>query len=79
VNPVRNVWVLQAGLFACALVVPLALVCGHIRQIPMGWRLIDCSFGVFGAVPLWLCLRWARELERSGYNQRHCGTNVASP
>jgi hypothetical protein len=69
VNPVRNVWVLQAGLIACALVVPLALVCGPIRHIPLGWRLIDCSFGVFGAVPLWFCLRWARDLEQSGYNQ----------
>jgi hypothetical protein len=36
VNPVRNVWVLQAGLIACWLVVPLALICGEIRQIPFG-------------------------------------------
>jgi hypothetical protein len=79
VNPVRNVWVLQAGLLACALVVPLALICGPIRQIPLGWRLIDCSFGVFGAVPLWLCLRWARELERSGYDQRFGGSNRPAP
>jgi len=79
VNPVRNVWVLQAGLAACVLVVLLALVCGPIRHIPLGWRLIDCSFGVVGAVPLWLCLRWARELERSGYNQHHCGTNAVAP
>src|SRR5438067_10862353 len=28
VHPVRNVWVLQAGLIACALVLPLALICG---------------------------------------------------
>ncbi len=79
VNPVRNVWVLQAGLVACALVVPLALICGPIRQIPVGWRVIDCSFGVVGAVPLWLCLRWARELERSGYDQRYGATNHATP
>jgi hypothetical protein len=63
-DPVRNVWVLQAGLIACALVVPLALVCGEIRQIPWGWRLIDCSFGVFGAIPLCWCLRLTRMLER---------------
>jgi hypothetical protein len=63
VDPVRNVWVLQAGLIACVLVVPLALICGPIRQIPVGWRLIDCSFGVFGAVPLFYCLRLARTLE----------------
>ncbi len=79
VNPVRNVWVLQAGLVACALVVPLALVCGAIRHIPLGWQLIDCSFGVFGAVPLWFCRRWARELERSGYDQNHGGKNRTPP
>ncbi len=63
IDPVRNVWVLRAGLIACGLVVPLALVCGAVRQIPWGWRLIDCSFGVFGAVPLYYCLRLTRALE----------------
>jgi hypothetical protein len=79
VNPVRNIWVLQAGLMACVLVIPLALICGAIRQIPLGWRLIDCSFGVFGAVPLWFCRRWARELERSGCDQTHGETKHLLP
>jgi hypothetical protein len=61
-DPVRNVWVIQAGMIACALVLPLALICGPIRGIPFGWRLIDCSFGVFGILPLWLCLRDIRVL-----------------
>jgi hypothetical protein len=56
-DPVRNVWVLQAGLIACVLVLPLALICGPLRGIPLYWRLIDCSFGVLGAVPLLWCLR----------------------
>jgi hypothetical protein len=63
IDPVRNVWILQAGLIACVLVVPLALVCGAIRQIPLGWRLIDCSFGVLGAIPLYYCLRLTKTLE----------------
>jgi hypothetical protein len=62
-DPIRNVWVLQAGVIACFLVVPLALVCGAARQIPWGWRLIDCSFGVIGALPLWYCLRLSRTLK----------------
>jgi len=62
VDPVRNVWVLWAGLIACVLVVPLALVCGAMRGIPFGWRLIDCSFGVFGSLPLIYCLRVVREM-----------------
>jgi hypothetical protein len=63
VDPVRNIWVLQAGIIACVLVIPLALICGAIRQIPFGWRLIDCSFGVFGCIPLYYCLRLTRALE----------------
>jgi hypothetical protein len=64
IDPVRNVWILKAGLSACLLVIPLALICGSIRQIPFGWQLIDCSFGVFGAVPLYYCLRLTRKLEK---------------
>jgi hypothetical protein len=65
-DPVRNLWVLQAGIVACVLLIPLALICGAVRQIPFGWRLIDCSFGVFGALPLLYCLKLARRLERMG-------------
>ena len=61
-DPVRNVWVLHAGIIACVLVIPLALVCGGIRGIPLGWRLIDCSFGVFGVVPLIYCVRLTARL-----------------
>ncbi len=62
IDPVRNLWVLHAGLIACAAVIPLALICGPMREIPLYWRLIDCSFGVAGAVPLWLALRATRRL-----------------
>lgn len=54
-DPVRNIWVVEFGLIACVLVIPLALICGSIRGIPFFWQLIDCSFGVFGLIPLWLC------------------------
>jgi len=63
IDPVRNRWCLDAGLIACAGVIPLALICGPIRQIPFYWRLIDCSFGVFGCVPLLLALRLVRKIE----------------
>jgi hypothetical protein len=65
-DPVRNRWVLMFGLIACAGVVPLALIAGAARGIPFYWRLIDVSFGVFGAVPLLICLRYVRRLERLG-------------
>ena len=62
-DPVRNVFTLHVGLIACAGVIPLAMICGPIRGIPFYWRLIDCSFGVFGAIPLWWTLRLTRRLE----------------
>jgi hypothetical protein len=64
-DPVRNVWLFNFGLIACALVIPYALVCGAFRGIPLWWRLIDCSFGVLGAIPLWLARRAALQLEMS--------------
>jgi hypothetical protein len=62
-EPVRNKWLFDFGLIACALVVPWAFGFGTMRGIPWWWRLIDCSFGVFGAVPLWWCRKWVCELE----------------
>jgi hypothetical protein len=64
-DPVRNAWVIDIGLMACAGVIPLAMICGAIREIPFYWRLIDCSFGVFGALPLWWARRLIGELERA--------------
>jgi hypothetical protein len=62
-NPVKNIWVIQFGMIACVLIFPLAFIAGEIRQIPIFWRLIDCSFGVIGVVPLWLAYRYTRKLE----------------
>jgi hypothetical protein len=61
-DPVRNVWVVNFGIIACAAVIPLALIAGAIRQIPFYWRLIDCSFGVLGVLPLLLARRYIRGL-----------------
>ncbi len=65
IDPVRNKWVITFGLIACAGVIPLALIAGPIRGIPLPWRLIDCSFGVLGCVPLLICRRSIIALERS--------------
>ena len=65
-DPVRNKWVLVFGVIACVGVLPLALIAGPIRGIPPYWRLIDCSFGIIGAIPLLICLRYVRQIERSG-------------
>lgn len=66
-DPVRNKWLFQFGMIACVAVVPWALAFGEVRGIPLGWRLIDCAFGVVGFFPMWLCWRLADEVERRGH------------
>lgn len=63
-DPVRNIWVVHFGMIACILVVPCALICGHIRGVPFFWRLIDCGFGLIGAIPLCFAERDIRRLIR---------------
>jgi hypothetical protein len=59
-DPVKNLWVIQVGIIACILVIPFAFIAGHFRGIPLGWRLIDCSFGIIGCLILWPALTQVR-------------------
>jgi hypothetical protein len=63
-DPVKNIWVIEFGIIACAMIIPLALFAGHTRQIPFFWRMIDCSFGLVGWIPLYHCHKKIRQLER---------------
>ncbi len=60
--PLESDWVLRCGLVCCAAVIPLALIAGQVHGIPLYWRLIDCSFGVLGALPLLYCLHLTRQM-----------------
>ena len=62
-NPVKNIWVIQFGMIACIMVFPLAMIAGPIRHIPFYWRMIDCSFGVFGFFPLLITYKYIKQLE----------------
>lgn len=62
-NPVRNIWIIEFGCIACVLIFPVAMIAGHVRDIPFFWRLIDCSFGVLGLIPLVICYRKTKVLE----------------
>jgi len=64
-DPVKNKWVIEFGTIACFLIIPFALFIGYFRGIPFWWRLIDCSFGVFGLIPLGICYNKITELERA--------------
>ena len=63
INPVKNIWVIQFGMIACMMVFPLAIIAGAIREIPIYWRLIDCSFGIIGIIPLYICYKYIKKLE----------------
>jgi len=62
-DPVKNKWVIEFGIIACMMIIPFAFVAGHYRGIPLWWRLIDCSFGIIGILPLLICLRQINKLE----------------
>lgn len=62
-EPVRNRWVLEFGLMACAAIFPLALIAGPIRGIPVWWQMGDCSFGFFGGILMVFALRETRRME----------------
>ena len=62
-DPVKNIWVIQFGMIACVMVFPLAFIAGPIRGIPIYWRFIDCCFGIFGIIPLYICYRDIKKLE----------------
>src|SRR5438552_14589857 len=62
-DPVKNKWVIEFGAMACLLVIPFALITGYFRGIPFWWRLIDCSFGILGLIPLGICYNKINEIE----------------
>ena len=64
-DPVKNIWVIRFGIMACFAVFPLAFIMGSVRGIPFYWQLIDCSFGVFGSIPLFISLYHTKQLEKS--------------
>lgn len=63
-DPLRNIWVVEVGLIASAAVIPMALIAGGVRDIPLFWRLADCLFGLFGGLVLWRCHADVKVLEK---------------
>jgi hypothetical protein len=63
-DPVKNVWVVEWGMIACVILVPLALIMAPLRGVPFFWALVDCAFGVFGIIPLWIVRRTILQIEK---------------
>ena len=64
-DPVKNKWIIDWAILACLAVIPLAFITGPIRQVPMFHILIDCSFGIIGLIPLVICRKMIRRLEKT--------------
>jgi hypothetical protein len=77
-EPTQHDWILVSGIIACVCVLPLALICGPLRGIPLYWRCIDASFGVVGMIPLIYCLRVSRRLKSLG-TQPDAAANRSQP
>ena len=68
VKPVRNIWIVYWAMIACIAVIPTVIICGVVRGIPFYWQLVDCSFGVFGIIPLLVLLYYIKQLAKTiGY------------
>ncbi len=63
-NPVKNIWVIEFGIIACVLILPFSFIAGAARGIPLYWRMIDCSFGIFGGLLLWSCYNKVMRLQK---------------
>lgn len=63
IHPASSRSTIHTGIVACLAVIPLAMIAGPLRGIPFYWRVIDCSFGVIGVVPLLYCLHLLKRLE----------------
>ena len=64
-DPVKNKWIIDWAMLCCVAIFPLAFIAGPIRQIPIYHILIDCSFGIIGLIPLFICRRWINELPQN--------------
>lgn len=73
IDPVRNRWLFTFAKLACVLAIPWAFAFGENRGIPIVCRLIDCSFGVFGLVPLFFAERAAIKMEAAFTGADECG------
>lgn len=68
-DPLKNKWIFQFAVVCCISVIPTALIAGQIRQIPLFWRFIDCSFGLIALMPLILILKNISKLEKTIPNE----------
>lgn len=67
IDPKRYKANLIVAMVACFAVFPLAFICGPVRGIPFFHQLIDCSFGVFGFIPLFYVYKQIKQLNTTNH------------
>ena len=56
--------IVQWGIIMCVAIVPLALGAGAVRELPLGWQVVNISFDAGAIISLGITLRLIRTLER---------------
>lgn len=51
-DPVKNIWIINAALLSCIIMLPFAYLSGCIRGIPTFLTTVDASFAILGIIPL---------------------------
>jgi len=62
-DPVRNIWVLEFIMIAAIGIIPVSLIGGGVRGLPMWWRIFELVFIALAFIPLWRCWRLIKALE----------------
>ncbi|WP_353069885.1 hypothetical protein RBB75_06085 [Tunturibacter empetritectus] len=63
-DPVRNKWIITFGLMACGGVIPLALIAGDVRGIPLSGDSLTAALASSQHIPLVRCRVLINELEQ---------------
>ncbi len=62
IDPIKNVWIIKAGIMTCVVMVPFAFISGFVRGIPFYWLMLDSSFAFMGLIPLGLAYRYIKTI-----------------
>ena len=69
-HPVRNRWIVQWAMLSCVGVLPLAFIAGTAREIPFFHILINCAFGMFGLIMLYVIRLKINQLKKYRIRQK---------
>ncbi|MFM7022020.1 MAG: hypothetical protein ACKOXB_03515 [Flavobacteriales bacterium] len=60
----KNEWVIRFGIMVCTLFIPVVLIMGWIREIPIIWRVMSCLMGATGFLLLFRVFKMVKMNQR---------------